>query len=245
MSWIFIVFFIYFLTFEPVFGRLMFKGFLRRLASDPGEKLRYYRKALICSWLPAGIIALLVFTGNVGVEDLGIAWIRISGDRLGVWPAYGVLLLYGIFVLLYLYQIIMARISEPYRARLASVKVPEEAGKMLPGTEMEKRYWFFISTTAGLVEELIYRGFLLFLLGRLFPGIPFLVCILVSAVLFGLAHSYQGPAGVLKTGIAGLFFMLVYVSTGSLLPGILLHFLMDYSAKDIGKGNGEQESIPA
>jgi len=55
-----------------------------------------------------------------------------------------------------------------------------------------------------------------------------------------MAHTYQGPAGVLKTGIAGLLFSLVYVCTGSLLPGILLHFIMDYSAKNVGTGKGIQ-----
>ena len=49
----------------------------------------------------------------------------------------------------------------------------------------------------------------------------------MAAVLFGLAHSYQGIAGMVLTAFAGLLFCGLYVATGSLLFPILLHILVD------------------
>ena len=55
-------------------------------------------------------------------------------------------------------------------------------------------------------------------------GAPLL---LLAALLFGLAHSYQGISGMLLTALAGALFCGLYVATGSLLLPILLHILID------------------
>ena len=55
--------------------------------------------------------------------------------------------------------------------------------------------------------------------------------ILSASVLFGLAHTYQGITGVVKTTIVGVLFSILYIGLGSILPIILLHFLLDYMAK--------------
>ena len=50
---------------------------------------------------------------------------------------------------------------------------------------------------------------------------------LVSSMLFGLAHVYQGVAGVIRATIAGLLLGLVAILTGQLILPILLHALFD------------------
>lgn len=240
MQIVYIVLFLYYLLFEPLFGYLFFKQFAKRLAADPGERLRYYRKTLLCSWLPAVIIGVIILFWRVSAADIGINWIRLNDSKLGKWVTYGILIIFCVLFILHIYQIIMAKVSTIFRNRLASIKLPSEMEMMLPHTKEEKKYWLFISSSAGLIEELVYRGFLIFLLSSLFPGLHIYLCILISSILFGMAHTYQGPVGVLKTGIVGLLFALAYVGTGSLLPGILLHFIMDYAAKDIGTDKSVQ-----
>jgi uncharacterized protein len=234
MKIMYIVLFIYYLLFEPLFGYMFFKQFAKRLAADPGERLRYYKKTLLCCWIPAGIIGLFILFWRVSAADVGIDWIKLNDSPFGKWGTYAILIVFSLLFLLHIYQIIMAKASVAFRNKLASIKLPAEVGMMLPHTERERKYWLFISTSAALIEELVYRGFLLFLLAGIFPGLSVYLCILISSILFGLAHTYQGPVGVLKTGTVGLLFALIYVCTGSLLPGILLHFIMDYAAKDIG-----------
>jgi membrane protease YdiL (CAAX protease family) len=51
--------------------------------------------------------------------------------------------------------------------------------------------------------------------------------VLVSAVLFGLAHFYQGPGGMANTAISGLILAIVYVRFGRVWPLIISHYLHD------------------
>ena len=61
---------------------------------------------------------------------------------------------------------------------------------------------------AALGEEIVYRGYLQKLLGKLFgsslPGV--LLTIGISSLLFGLAHTEQGVIGVVVTTVDAVFF---------------------------------------
>jgi len=49
----------------------------------------------------------------------------------------------------------------------------------------------------------------------------------VTAAAFGFAHLYQGTRGVLLTGLVGAYLAWLTLSTGSLLPAIVIHALID------------------
>ena len=51
--------------------------------------------------------------------------------------------------------------------------------------------------------------------------------IAVSVVLFGLIHVYQGPAGMVLTGISGLIYAVYYYHSGRVVPLMLAHYLHD------------------
>jgi membrane protease YdiL (CAAX protease family) len=53
------------------------------------------------------------------------------------------------------------------------------------------------------------------------------VLVAVGAVAFGLAHAYQGIAGIVTTGVLGGVMAGLYLGTGSLLLPVLLHTLID------------------
>lgn len=104
------------------------------------------------------------------------------------------------------------------RAQAASV------ADLLPRTAIERRWWKAVSVTAGICEEIIFRGFLIWYFGHWMS--PWVAAIVVAAA-FGVGHLYQGVAGVLKTGINGLLMGLLFVGTGSLLWPIILHTAVD------------------
>jgi membrane protease YdiL (CAAX protease family) len=98
---------------------------------------------------------------------------------------------------------------------------------LLPETAAERFAFVLLSLTAGICEESLYRGFLIRYLHDFAPALPLLLTVAAAALLFGLAHLYQGRAALFRTGIAGLAFGLLFVVTGSLIPCILLHALID------------------
>ncbi len=91
-------------------------------------------------------------------------------------------------------------------------------------------FWLAIAwTTAAVGEELLFRGFVWSRVERLVggPGAS-LAALILQALLFGLAHCYQGLAGMLATGGVGLVLGLLRLAARSnLLPGMILHALVD------------------
>jgi membrane protease YdiL (CAAX protease family) len=51
--------------------------------------------------------------------------------------------------------------------------------------------------------------------------------VVLSAVLFGLGHLYQGTAGMVDTGITGLLLAVYYLVFGRVWPLIIAHYLHD------------------
>ncbi|ANM30021.1 hypothetical protein ABI59_11230 [Acidobacteria bacterium Mor1] len=83
-------------------------------------------------------------------------------------------------------------------------------------------------TTAAFGEEVVYRGFLLPRLERLFGGgrLAALCALLVGAVGFGLLHLYQGPAGVIVTGWTGIALgAIYYLNRRNIWAAVIAHGL--------------------
>ena len=106
------------------------------------------------------------------------------------------------------------RVLEVVMRRLANVE------RMLPHTPSDLRLFRWLAVTAGVCEELLYRGFLLWYLGHWLGPAPSLA---LASIVFGIGHSYQGPRGVLVTAMVGVVLGLFYLMAGSLLPAMLLH----------------------
>lgn len=84
--------------------------------------------------------------------------------------------------------------------------------------------------TAAILQELVFRAFLInaldLLLGRN-SWSPW-VAVLISAVIVGLMHAWQGIGGILMTACIGLIFGIAYLLNGRRIPGIILaHGIID------------------
>jgi membrane protease YdiL (CAAX protease family) len=124
----------------------------------------------------------------------------------------------------------LLEVAEPVR-RPGDGRHAEPAGHatlaLLPRTARERRLFTVVGVTAGVCEEWLYRGFFLAVVSALAGGMPTGVLVVVAAVSFGLAHAYQGRAGVVTTGLLGGVMAALYLQTGSLLLPVLLHTAID------------------
>jgi membrane protease YdiL (CAAX protease family) len=100
--------------------------------------------------------------------------------------------------------------------------------QLIPRTGAEKRLFVGLSLAAGLGEELAYRGYALSVIQLLVPG-PWTGAAL-SSVAFGVLHAYQGPVGMVRTSVIGLILAGSVIFSGSLLPAIIGHTLIDLVA---------------
>ncbi len=94
-------------------------------------------------------------------------------------------------------------------------------GFLVPDTRLELLAWIGVSTTAGICEEIIFRGYLQRQFAAITRSMP--AGVLLSAVVFGAAHGYEGGPRMLLIGIYGLMFGLLAWWRKSLRPGMIAH----------------------
>lgn len=94
---------------------------------------------------------------------------------------------------------------------------------LVPHTTTEYRWFVGVSVTAGICEEFLYRGFLVWAL-RYWVGLGWAAA--VSVIAFGAAHAYQGK-DVVRPTLAGVVLQGIALLTRSILPGILVHAMLD------------------
>jgi len=85
---------------------------------------------------------------------------------------------------------------------------------------------FFTSFTAGVVEEMLFRGYLLPRLALIFSSN--VVAVIISSALFGLLHfGYNNWYHIVSAFFIGLVFALHYVKYRNIKILIICHFLWD------------------
>lgn len=101
-----------------------------------------------------------------------------------------------------------------YRAALAHVEF------MMPRDRGEFRLFGTLSVIAGVCEEFLFRGYMMWVL---VAYMSFPLAVLVSAALFGLAHIYQGRRQAAKIGVIAVLMNIVVWLGGWLVPAMVLH----------------------
>lgn len=99
----------------------------------------------------------------------------------------------------------------------------------LPTKNSELPEYFLLCFSAGVFEEIAYRGYLVTYCWYLFEGSNYqqLLAVFLPAFAFSIAHFYQGGKAVLKIFVLAIFFGYMFIYSGSLLMVMILHFLVD------------------
>lgn len=177
-------------------------------AGNP-HRTTFYLATILYEWL-------LLFFVVAGVKDrgasfLGKRWssarqvLRDVGIAAGFWIIASLLL--WIFGLLLRPPPIAANVS------------------MLPHRGTEVVLWIALSITAGICEEMIFRGYLQGQFIALTKNGPY--GIVISAIAFGAAHAYQGLRMVILISLFGAMFGILAYWRGSVRPGIIAHAWQD------------------
>jgi membrane protease YdiL (CAAX protease family) len=95
---------------------------------------------------------------------------------------------------------------------------------LIPRNSSELARFNLLSLTAGIVEETLWRGFLIWHLSQFMSVWS---AAIISALGFGVAHGYQGLANVPKITLVGAVFSGLYVLSGSLWLPMILHAAVD------------------
>jgi uncharacterized protein len=188
-------------------------GGVRAGRSSLGQHhIRHY--ALTMAW--EAVLAGLAWWG---IRMRGIPARQLLGKRRAGADAwlkdFGAALIFWLMAV-----IVLAAISSLLRL-LHLVHLQKAVIAFAPQTAWEVLLWVALSITAGIVEEFVFRGYLLqqfaSIGGRLWVGV------LVSSLLFGGAHGYEGMGSMIAIVAYGAMFCALAVQRKSLRAGMLAH----------------------
>ena len=219
----------------PWRGRARMKKLLAMPRVSTVERLSLYASTIAFQWLAVAVVAWRAWAHGFTAYNLGLT----VPDKRGILVAAVVgAAVIGSLQWLNLRRI--GRISVEARGSLQSI-----AERILPQSTVELLPYLALAITAGLCEEFLYRGFAMAVL--LHVGLQAWAVVLLSSVLFGLAHSYQGRGGIVMTFLIGLILGTSRLAYGSLVPAVFWHGAVDVVAGTAGpryltpKGVSSQE----
>ena len=203
-----------------VFAAFREKRMKARILSgeDPRARLKVYRGIMIQLWGLAAIVTASWLASGRSLEALGFA----APGGVGYWIGWAI----AIAGLSYLvYSLIQAALSADARRSLR--RQVNDAGDLVlirPETPAEHRRFQLVSITAGVTEEVIFRGYMI-TLAALF--MPVWAAAILATALFILAHAYQGVTGMMRIAPISIALAAIFVISGSLWPVIVLHIAVD------------------
>ena len=208
-------------------GKLRMKKLLS-LSSTEGIRVKHSLKNIIFGC--ATLLALFVMCLFAGISFTNIGLRPISFDYNILFTVI-TLVLCGLIFVQFLYQ----AISPKYKKTEKDLGDPSKSSynkvleTLLPRTREEKIAAAIDSVTTGIYEEILARGFLFYVLQMQFPNLSIIFVVLITSLVFGIAHFYQGIQGIIMTTVAGILLGFLFVVTGSLIPSIFLHFFVNFS----------------
>ena len=208
----------------------LFRRHVRR--QELGEhRLSYYRQLLLELWIPTVAVLGWMLAFGVSPRTIGLGWLRLETVLLSRSLSLAVVALAVVLIVYGVCDLLRLRRSSSYRAsvneKLRSAAVPSYVGAIMPATPSQRRLYGVVAVSAGVCEEILYRGFVVYVLATGVPALGIWGSVLVSSALFALGHLYQGPSGMIRTFVIGLILCLIYLSSGTLLLGMLIHTLID------------------
>ena len=201
------------------------RSLLARLAGDPEQRARFFRSAIAGAWTLALLVALFVLAPADDLVPAGVGWLLTTGGHLGLTPAAGAVLT-GLLTVVSIGVSIGAAQNSRRRPDGQPAQIPVEVALLLPRTPQERRLVAGLAVTAGITEEVVYRGFLIGAVITVLGQPPWLAA-LVSLAIFVGAHACQGRTGMLGVLVIGALFTLLYLLSGSICCGVLVHGVHD------------------
>ncbi len=194
----------------PLSGVLSGRELRRSPARDGTLRLTVYRRTIGRQWWLAAIALTITALAKLPFADLGLRRPRLAIPGPSGFAAEVALLL-----------TIAVAVT-----KLAGRRPSGTVAVLLPRTYQERRLYIGVAVTAGVVEELLFRGFLMqYAIAVL--GWSWQCAAIASALAFGVSHLYQGPITALTATLIGLGFAESYTLTASLLVPVLLHVALD------------------
>ena len=200
---------------------------LPKMAAGASPKAQAFGYVFTIVW--EIVLLLIVWLGirlrRVTIKELiGGRWKSVEDFLIDVALAGGSVI--AAYVVVAIASILMGLASPQ---RIAESK--KLADMLAPSSLTLLGIFILLSSFAGVIEEILFRGYLqkqfTALTGNIYLGMA------IQAVIFGLGHGYEGFRRMVAIFCLGCFFGLLALLRKSLRPGMMAHAIFD-SLQGIG-----------
>lgn len=201
----------------PLYGAKQRKGFPGVIFSSE-QKKQIYISGSLSLFIMGVVVAIVWLIFQRPFAEIGLT----QPTNLSLWWWMPIA-----FALIYLADAFLTLSSKKGKDEM--IENWKNRTPFLPTKTNELPEYFLMCFSAGVFEEIAYRGFLVTYCWYLFDGLKYqqVLAVAVPAFAFAVAHFYQGTKAVLKIFFLAVFFGYMYVLSGSLLMVMILHFLVD------------------
>jgi membrane protease YdiL (CAAX protease family) len=190
---------------------------LRNFGNQPLRLGANYSLTIAYEWVLAGLAMWGIRMRRVPLRQLlgerrpgARAWLADLGVALGYWA--------GALMVLAVLGNVLVKISGSH---INPQRIGDVTQKLTPVTGMEMMLFLVLSISAGICEELVFRGYLQQQFARM--GHSEWAGIALSALVFGGAHGYEGVAGMLLIAAYGAMFGVLVRLRRGLRTGMIAH----------------------
>ncbi len=206
---------------QPLRGRQRYRRLLVELEKNPDARRRFYLRGIATSWIAVGVVAVIGALAGRGPASIRLTLQHLQPDATQLIVLYVGVAAFALGASLIVLWRGNERQIDRFRRQLGGFVA------IIPRTRVERLTFALVAVTAGICEEVLYRGFGIAYVRWLHPSAGSALLVVVIGICFGIAHLYQGPRGVVLTGLIGGFFTWITLLTGTLAPAILIHVLVD------------------
>jgi membrane protease YdiL (CAAX protease family) len=210
--------------------------------SDPMRLIRYGLtgtiELLVVAWVAFGLrLRKIPFRSLFGAWPSGLNDItKEAGIAALFWVCSMIILVSFAFswnvIQTQIYKHETASQSKPSSAKEKSPQQKQgeligQLTQLAPANGVEIAGWALLCMIVGFSEELIFRGYLQTQCIGLLRNIP--ISVLLTSVIFGAAHGYQGLRGICLISVYGALFSCITLLRRNLFPGMLAHGWHDFA----------------
>jgi len=184
-------------------------GAIRMRATQNPHRAAVYVLTILWEW---SVVAYIAW----GAKRHGTSLRELIGGKWDDWKA--VLKDFAIAAGFWLVALVVLSAAA---LALHATKTGQTVRFMLPQSHLEILLWILTSITAGICEEIIFRGYFQRQLIAWTGNVP--AGVLLSAAIFGAGHIYQGGRSAIIIAVYGLLFGILAEMRKSLRPGMMTH----------------------
>ena len=182
-------------------------------------RIPLYIGTMVWEWLLLGYVWIGLRLRRVPLREvIGGRWASVTDFLRDIAIAIGFMII-ALFVL----HVVGTALGLTGKTQASEAK--RIFGFLVPRTHTEIFLWIAVSATAGFCEEIIFRGYLQQQFRILFRSSA--LGVVISAILFGMSHGYEGGKRMVLIAVYGALFGLLALWRKSLRPGMFAHGLHD------------------